>query len=90
MSLTSLPSASAIIALHDRCLTTDGWPQQLPVGDTAQAVPDVSSPWPWIAANHRFNGQLWAEEDLARRTTVEPAEIAANKRAAFAAAWRGT
>ena len=81
MSLTSLPSASAIIALHDRCLTTDGWPQQLPVGDAAQAVPDVSSPWPWIAANHRFNSQLWAEEDLARRTTVEPAEIAANKRA---------
>ena len=34
-----------------------------------------------IQANHRFNSQLWAEEDLARRTTVEAREIAANKRA---------
>ena len=34
-----------------------------------------------MQANHRFNSLLWAEEDLARRTTVADAEIAANKRA---------
>ena len=31
--------------------------------------------------NHRHNSQLWAEEDLARRTTVAAVAIAANKRA---------
>jgi hypothetical protein len=34
-----------------------------------------------VQANHRNNSLLWAEEDLARRTTVADAEIAANKRA---------
>ena len=37
--------------------------------------------WHWVQTNHRFNCRLWAEEDLARRTTVDDAEIAANKRA---------
>jgi hypothetical protein len=37
--------------------------------------------WHWIEANHRFNTLLWDEEDLARRTDVADAEIAANKRA---------
>jgi hypothetical protein len=37
--------------------------------------------WHWVQANHRNNSLLWAEEDLARRTTVADAEIAANKRA---------
>jgi hypothetical protein len=37
--------------------------------------------WRWIQANHRNNSLLWAEEDLARRTTVADAAIAANKRA---------
>jgi len=37
--------------------------------------------WHWLQANHRCNSLLWAEEDLARRTTVADAEIAANKRA---------
>ena len=36
--------------------------------------------WHWIEANHRYNSLLWAEEDLARRTRVSDAEIAANKR----------
>ncbi|MFY7855564.1 MAG: DUF4254 domain-containing protein, partial [Rubrivivax sp.] len=35
----------------------------------------------WIQVNHRNNCLLWAEEDLARRTSVADAEIAANKRA---------
>lgn len=37
--------------------------------------------WTWILANHQFNSRLWDEEDLARRTRVADAEIAANKRA---------
>ncbi len=35
----------------------------------------------WMQINHRNNCLLWAEEDLARRTRVSDAEIAANKRA---------
>ena len=37
--------------------------------------------WEAIEANHRNNGLLWAEEDLARRRNVADSEIAANKRA---------
>ena len=37
--------------------------------------------WKWAQVNHRNNCLLWAEEDLARRTRVADAEIAANKRA---------
>ena len=61
------------MALHDRLLATPVWP--------ADSPPHDLPPWHWIAANHRFNSQLWAEEDLARRSTVAAAEIAANKRA---------
>ena len=35
----------------------------------------------WIHTNHFFNSSLWAEVDLARRTTVSAEEIAQNKRA---------
>lgn len=37
-------------------------------------------PWRWVEANHHFNTQLWGEEDKARRTDVDAAEIAASKR----------
>lgn len=67
-------SANRITALHDRLLGFDGWPQQQP------AAADEGL-WHWVQANHRFNSLLWAEEDLARRTTVADADIAANKRA---------
>ena len=70
----SLPTAAQVIDLHDRLLATPGWPTQEP------APPDDGL-WRWVQSNHRFNCSLWAEEDLARRTTVGPAEIAANKRA---------
>lgn len=40
----------------------------------------ASGLWQWIAANHHYNTQLWNEEDKARRTDVEAAEIAASKR----------
>ena len=69
-----LPRAADIMARHDALLTQAGWPQFEPdVGDDALAR--------WMQANHRFNSLLWAEEDLARRTQVAAAEIAANKRA---------
>jgi hypothetical protein len=60
--------------LHDRWLAHPGWPQ-------AQPAPPGGDLWTWVQANHRCNSLLWAEEDLARRTTVADAEIAANKRA---------
>jgi hypothetical protein len=68
-----LPAAAEITALHDRMLAAPGWPQQAPA--VAEGL------WHWVQANHRHNSLLWAEEDLARRTTVADAEIAANKRA---------
>lgn len=45
-------------------------------------APRAASPlWEAIEANHRHNGMLWAEEDLARRRNVPDGEIAKNKRA---------
>jgi Protein of unknown function (DUF4254) len=70
----ALPTAADVIALHDRLLATAGWPQ------TEPSAKDDGL-WHWVQTNHRFNCLLWAEEDLARRTTVGDAEIAANKRA---------
>ncbi len=69
-----LPLAATVLALHDSLLARPDWPRaQPPAGD--------SGLWHWVHSNHRFNSLLWAEEDLARRTTVADAEIAANKRA---------
>lgn len=70
---TPILRAADVTALHDSLLATPGWPQSAP--EPAAGV------WQWVQANHRFNSLLWAEEDLARRTTVADAEIAANKRA---------
>lgn len=70
----SLLSAAEVLALHDRLLASDGWPKQAPPID----APDL---WHWVQTNHRQNSLLWAEEDLARRTTVAAEAIAANKRA---------
>jgi hypothetical protein len=74
MPQSSPLAAADITALHDRLLSTSGWPQAEP------AQPEAGL-WRWIQVNHRNNCLLWAEEDLARRTTVADAEIAANKRA---------
>ena len=68
-----LRSADAV-ATHDRLLASSGWPQ-------AEPAPAGGELGRWVQANHRNNSLLWAEEDLARRTTVADAEIAANKRA---------
>ncbi|WP_119153187.1 DUF4254 domain-containing protein [Caldimonas tepidiphila] len=70
----SLPAAASVLELHDRLLRTPGWPATL-----APAAPEPL--WFWIETNHHNNCLLWAEEDLARRTRVTDAEIAANKRA---------
>lgn len=70
--------SSEVVALHDGLLAREGWP---PRGEAASGQPTGSELWRWIEANHRFNSLLWAEEDLARRTQVAEAEIAANKRA---------
>jgi hypothetical protein len=66
--------AADVTALHDRLLALPGWPATEP-------APLDDSLWHWVQTNHRFNCRLWAEEDLARRTTVADSEIAANKRA---------
>jgi hypothetical protein len=72
--MTPVLRASEVLALHDRLLATAGWPLTEP-------APADAGLWQWIQTNHRFNCSLWAEEDLARRTQVAEAEIAANKRA---------
>ena len=73
-----LPAAAEVIALHDRLLSNAGWPAD---EHAAREDAGAAEVWRWLQANHRFNSRLWAEEDLARRTTVGAAEIAANKRA---------
>jgi hypothetical protein len=69
-----LPQAADVIQLHDQLLSRPGWP-------SLQVSAPEDGLWQWVQANHRCNSLLWAEEDLARRTTVGDAEIAANKRA---------
>lgn len=66
--------ARDVIALHDALLAAPGWPASEP-------TPRDGALWRWVQTNHRCNSLLWAEEDLARRTQVSDAEIAANKRA---------
>jgi len=70
----ALPSAHDLTALHDLALARPSAHAQRP----EQADDDLLL---WVARNHFHNCQLWAEEDLARRTQVADAEIAANKRA---------
>jgi hypothetical protein len=68
-------AAAAVVDLHDRLLTGPGWPAaRAPQGEAGDL-------WHWVRTNHHFNSSLWAEEDLARRTTVGDDQIAANKRA---------
>ncbi|MDB5776355.1 MAG: hypothetical protein JWP38_2488 [Herbaspirillum sp.] len=62
---------SSIARFHDRALS-DG-----ESSDTDGA--EANGAWRWIKANHHYNGLLWREEDKARRTDVDAAEIAASK-----------
>lgn len=65
--------AASVTWFHDRQLRERDWPVMSP----SQVLPGT---WEWIAANHRYNGLLWREEDRARRLDVPPSEIAAGKR----------
>jgi hypothetical protein len=76
MSPDEAPTAGAVMRLQDELLASPGWPPA-----QAAAVAPGHGLVVCIAANHRFNALLWAEEDLARRTQVADAEIVANKRA---------
>lgn len=65
---------------HDDTLVSAGGPPvSLPVACDSDSSEERL--WQWIGTNHYFNSSLWAEEDLARRTTVSDTEIALNKRA---------
>jgi hypothetical protein len=70
--------ATALIAFHDRSLTSPDWPSEGTGG--GESTHAEVEPWHWVMTNHRFNGLLWAEEDLARRTLASDTDIAANKR----------
>ncbi len=69
-----LPQAAQVVATHDALLARPRWP----AGASTETLPAL---WQWLHTNHRCNAQLWAEEDLARRTQVGAEQIAANKRA---------
>lgn len=78
--------AANVASEHDRLLADASWPPALATPTNAEPEAAVSGDeqvrlWHWIRTNHRFNTLLWREEDLARRTRVADAEIAANKRA---------
>lgn len=70
--LTGLDALS-ITHFHDGKLAEPDWP-------LSRQDDSSSGVWHWIARNHRYNALLWNEEDKARRTDVEPMEIAAGKR----------
>ena len=67
-------TAARVTELHDRLLGLPDWP-------AAGPEPAGADLWRWVQTNHRNNCLLWAEEDLARRTTVADGDIARNKRA---------
>ena len=66
-------TASSLTQFHDDMLANPEWP-------SFQLLEERRGAWLWIEANHRYNTLLWNEEDKARRTDVNPAEIAACKR----------
>lgn len=75
MTLPAVPiQAAEVVAHHDSLLALQGWPHTPLAARESELVQ-------WVQRNHHCNSLLWAEEDLARRTTVADAEIAANKRA---------
>ncbi|WP_052452458.1 DUF4254 domain-containing protein [Noviherbaspirillum autotrophicum] len=65
--------AEMIIQFHDRKIADSNW-----LADGRMECD--SSVWHWIEENHRYNNLLWNEEDKARRTDVDAAEIAQSKR----------
>jgi len=67
--------AEQLTAYHDACVANAAWP------DSALPTPETGAIWQAVADNHRYNGLLWREEDLARRRLAPDSDIAANKRA---------
>ena len=67
--------AASIARFHDRQLRERDWPILTHASVQAGA-------WEWIAANHRYNGLQWNEEERARRLDLPPADIAAGRRLA--------
>ncbi len=63
--------AGMLTVWHDAAIATADAPETATADDA----------WTWIAANHRCNCELWAQEDAARRVDVPAEAIAANKRA---------
>lgn len=63
-----------IVEYHDSCHASHLWPKDSPV------IHEKNSIWYWIQKNHKYNCQLWDEEDMARRTDVDDSDIAINKR----------
>jgi hypothetical protein len=72
--MSTLISATDILAFHDECVTNRSWAK-------SAAPRHGEGLWHFLEINHRFNNLLWDEEDLARRVHVADSEIAANKRA---------
>lgn len=72
--------ASTVCSRHDAALAMGGPPVAQPPAPQ-EGLDAQGLLWHWIATNHFYNSSLWAEEDLARRTTVGDNEIALNKRA---------
>lgn len=79
MSMLSNLGAQVSV-LHDTTLRAAGAPPVEAPADTPSTDRSAML-WHWIGTNHFYNSSLWAEEDLARRTTVSDREIALNKRA---------
>jgi hypothetical protein len=71
--------AVSVVWFHDRQLRERDWPVMSHVAGESGRLGGLGV-WERIAANHRYNGLLWREEDRARRLDVPPAEIAAGKR----------
>jgi hypothetical protein len=67
--------SGAIVVYHDASVAGGADPRV----DRPEAGADAT--WRHIGDNHRNNRLLWDEEDQARRTDVDDAAIAANKRA---------
>lgn len=79
--MTFLATLGAQVAtLHDRTLLDAGNPPVAALPPFGSGGAEAAL-WHWIGTNHFFNSSLWAEEDLARRTTVSSDDIAQNKRA---------
>ena len=73
--------SAAVTRFHDACLQRPCWPRDVSQAlDLVPADAPGCDAWGWVLTNHRFNGSLWDEEDLARRTLADDAEIAGNKR----------